>query len=316
VSQSLNYQPSNSAVHYTPPKRMDLCRTILGTAVGAMIAAAGAGLYVKVLPNLTSVVLLGVAVCVAAMATGVIGVCVVRFGKVRVQRIAVVIGTLLGIVVLAVVWLVWLHDVIHRMGVSAGYWRILSRPNADWEIIRIVNRVGTWSIGGDRVKGITLALAWLGEAALILTGAVTIPLGGVIDDEFVCLFCGAKCRSIGRLPRFSAQQQSELIVAVENREFAALTGFSPPEHEDAPEVTLRLLACFKCGQTNVLTVSRVAWEVREGRATVKTTPLIKELLITQAEVETIKETKAKIAEQREADKDGGTSPPAEAGSPG
>lgn len=302
MADSLNYQASHSAVYYTPPKRIDLPRTIAGTGIAAVLTIVGSIAYAKLQPNLSSIMVRGGAVFVAAFAVGVLGMIAVHVGKVRILAVAATIGAMLGLLALGVMWVVWVHDVLAHFGVQVEYWRFARRPIAFLQLIRYLNRHGTWMLDGDRVYGPPLAFFWLGEAAVILTGAVLLPIKAKGDDEAVCLWCGQKCRSIGRLPRFDGEQEKDLVAAIDSRDFTSLASFVSPRDQDAPELTLRVVSCPKCGQTNVLTVSRLAWGIVDGRRKVITKPLVNQLLITSAEVEQIREAKVMI-EQRETEQE-------------
>src|SRR3954451_7143694 len=104
MADALNYQPSHSAVYYTEPKRVDIFRTICAALVAALVAIAGAAAYGHFEPNLDNVFVRGGAVCAAAIATGILGMLVVKVGRVRVPHIATLVGACLGLLVLYVMW--------------------------------------------------------------------------------------------------------------------------------------------------------------------------------------------------------------------
>src|SRR4051812_14153564 len=236
--EPLNYRPSNSAVYYTAPARIDLLRTIAGTALATVFAIGGAVLYAKRLPDVSNLILRGGAVCAASISVGVIGFIAVQIGRIRIPAVAALLGVMLGLMVLYVMWLVWMHDVIWRIGLQIPYWKLVRHPIPFLRLIRSINRAGTWSIGGSRVYGPPLLFLWLGEAGLILAGAVLMPMKGIKDEDPICRTCRSKCRSIGRLPRFDADQEVAFIAAIENRDFVSLVTFDPPKDEDAPELTM------------------------------------------------------------------------------
>src|SRR5437764_6577040 len=93
----LNYQPSNSAVYYVPPKRVNWVRMAVGFVVAAALAALGAVLYVVVLPKVGSIYLRLGTVAAAAVATGLLGVIPVRMGRVRSPVVAAFMGAVLAI---------------------------------------------------------------------------------------------------------------------------------------------------------------------------------------------------------------------------
>jgi hypothetical protein len=225
----------------------------------------------------------------------------VYFGKVRLPIVAAFIGSALSLLVLYVMWAVWVHDVLGRLRVQGSYWTFIRHPVVVYRLMQELNRVGTWSYHGYVVKGAPLLVWWLGEAGLILAGGVLMPLKGIEKNAPICARCRGKCRSIGLLPRFAAEQQDEVIAAIESRDFTSLASFTAPEHDDDPELKLRLLSCG-CGETNVLTLSFVAWTVNaQGISKVMTKPLVNELLITREETQQIRAAKETIEAEGEQD---------------
>jgi hypothetical protein len=87
---------------------------------------------------------------------------------------------------------------------------------------------------------------------------------------------------------------------VENHDFQSISTHSAPAHSDAPELSLRLLRCPRCGQTNVLTLSRIAWHLVKHRLQVKSVPLVNQMLITQSEADEVVSVGKMVQAQREA----------------
>jgi len=303
VSDLLNYQPSRSAVYYTPPERLDVRRTVWAFVLAAALASAGAFAYARLQPRLTSPYLRVGAVAAAATAVAGLALIPVRVGRVRVPGLAAAIGALLALLTLYVMWLVWVHDVLALLHFVVSYRALIVHPRVLMHLIRSINSFGTWSYGNETVRGLPLTLCWLIEAGAILAAGVLAPIRGLFSDDPTCVHCAARCVRVRDLPRFAADRQAELLASVENRDFAALASHAAPHHEDAPELSLRLMSCPRCGRTHVLTVSRIAWQTdRHGRAKVQTTPLINQVLITPAEAEEMKiaceQVQAKRAQER------------------
>lgn len=288
MAESLNYQPSHSAVYYTPPGRIDVMRTVAAALGAVIIAIVGAFAYAKIQPDLDSLIFRGVAVGAAAFATGALGMMVVHFGAIRIPVLAAFIGTILAMIVLYTMWVVWAHDVLVQMKFGVTYWAVIRHPIALYRFILTLSKVGTWALHGEMVKGASLVLFWLGEAGLILAGGVLMPIKAIDTDALVCRQCGKKCRSIGRLPRFAGEQRDQVVAAIQNRDFASLESFTAPQGSDDPELALSVVGC-PCGQTRVLTLSYFAWTVNaQNIAKVMTTPLVKGLLITREEMDQIR----------------------------
>src|SRR5437867_618929 len=128
MADLLSYRPSNSAVYYQPPKRLDIGRTLLGFVIAAALTAAGAFLYAYLLPQLKYITLRAGAAVSAAVAVGVISVMAVRFGKVRIPMVATFIGAILALLALYVMWLTWVHDVLNFAGARVTYTVLFTHP--------------------------------------------------------------------------------------------------------------------------------------------------------------------------------------------
>src|SRR5262245_16826756 len=164
MTEPRHYRPSNSAVCYTPPKRIDVGRLIVGSLIGAAGAIAGAIAYAKLQPEMSSPYLRVGAVPAASVATGTLAMFVVRFGRVRSPVMAALIGASLGLLALYVMWIFWVADVMQRSLVIVP-WRVLvENPRFFFSLIRSINDTGTWSFQGAVARGAPLTLIWLVEA--------------------------------------------------------------------------------------------------------------------------------------------------------
>jgi hypothetical protein len=299
MSDSLNYQPSNSAVYYTPPKRIDILRTVLGFVGAAVAAAVGGFIYGQIQPGLHSFYVRVGAVVVAAGVTGLLGLLPIRFGKIRIPLVAAFIGTVIAMIALYAMWLSWVDHVLTAVGAFNSYRVLILHPVTLLRIVKIINRTGTWSHNGYVINGVMLLIYWLCEAGLILGAGVLIPVNGLFSSDPACRDCGSRCVRISSLPRFATDRQEDFVNAIENRDFASLPSHAAPDHADAPELSIRLMSCPKCGNTHVLTISRIAWGVDfNGHRKVTTTSLVNGLLVTQDEAEQLIDACVLVKKQR------------------
>jgi hypothetical protein len=287
----LNYRPSASAVHYKPPKRVVPWRTLIGCALAALAIIIGSIAYVKLVPHVENIYLRLGATGTAALITGAICMAAVRFGRVYIQLLAASIGTALGLLALYVMWLVFVHDFFVASGFKVRWLGLVAHPSTFIELTRLINQAGTWKLNDNMLRGPVLLFMWIAEGAAILAAAVLMALKGLASDDPMCSRCAAACTFTKGLPRFATDREDELLAVVENREFALLNSQPPPADEDAPEISLRLLSCRRCGEMNVLTVNRLSWSLQHGTLTLETTPLVNQLLITREEAEVLKNLK-------------------------
>jgi hypothetical protein len=279
MTTPLNYSPSSSAVYYKPPKRLEIGRTIIGGIVAALVIAIGSFFYGTLFPDLRTLYLRTGAVIVGAGAVGLIALIPVHYGKVRSPLIAAFIGAFLSLFALYIMWLAWVHKILVTEGFSTSYDRLILRPIWLFRVILRLNAMGTWSYGGEIARGGYLLFLWLGEAALILTAGVLIPVHRLFSSDPICYSCALRCTRVKNLPRFSAEHQDALVGSIEARDFSALPSYPAAKDEDDPELSLTLMSCPRCRQTNVLTINRIGWENEHGRLTIKSKPILNQMLI-------------------------------------
>jgi hypothetical protein len=301
MSDLLQYRPSESAIYYKPPRRVDWGRLSWGFAIALVLTIGGSIAYGRVLPKIDDAFGRIGAVIAAALAVGVLGVIAVRVGRVRIPVLAASLGAVISIVALYVMWFTWTASILAR-----AHWRhspaaVLLNPVMFSRIIFLIGKSGTWMFKGDLVNGVPLYLLWMGEAGLIVAAGTLLPIAGLYSDEPVCAGCGRRCVRAPGFPRFSARNQAEFLSAIEGRNFDSLAGFAAPENADAPELSVKVMSCPDCGTTHVLTVSWVGWVAGKGqRPMVKVKPLINQQLITGDESASLSAVMERIRKQRNA----------------
>lgn len=299
MTTPLNYQPRNSAVYYTPPSHVDIGRTIVGCLITAIAIIIGSVLYAKIQPSLHGIYVRLGEVFVGALAVGFLAMIPVDYGKVRIPLLAAFIGAGLAMLAVYFMWLVWVHDYIQQ-GIPIGYGMLLKHPLVLTHLIRLINGVGAWTLHGEVVRGFPLAIFWLGEFAAILACGVLLPLKAIRNEEAACTSCGAPCKLVRPIARFADDRKAELVAAVENHEFDSLASHEPPGGDSAPQLSLRLLTCPRCNQTNVLTVNHITWlATRRGR-TMNIRPLVNQMLVTEQEANHLKDLFKQIMDGRTA----------------
>lgn len=116
---------------------------------------------------------------------------VIKLGKVRNTKLAMIFGLIAGFIALYFSWVVWV-DLVFNMGESYGTSRIgittsnikffqvvqlALHPKELFQIILEINQTGTWGFGSTAVSGIFLAIIWIIEALIVLVLSVLLPLG-------------------------------------------------------------------------------------------------------------------------------------------
>ena len=107
---------------------------------------------------------------------------VIRFGKVRNNKIGIILGGFGSLAALYFSWAVWVDLVVNagesygssRLGITVSNVKALQviylalNPRRLAELIRAINTVGTWSIFRIQVSGIFLMIIWLVEALVVI----------------------------------------------------------------------------------------------------------------------------------------------------
>jgi hypothetical protein len=300
MADPLNYQPSHSAAYYTPPSRFEFQRLIPAALGTAVVISGGAIAYSKIEPNVSGLHFRLAAAAAFAVVVGVLSITPVRIGKVRSPALAATIGALLSLLALWVAWIVWVHEILYFRHINVHYSDLVSRPSALWHVIQYLNRSGVWIVDGEIQRGLILWLWWFGEGAMVVAAGTIFPTLRLFTSDPICTHCGSRCKRVPNLPNFAGDFQPQVAAALDNRAFDDLLPLPAPVTEDAPEVRIRLMSCPSCRKMNVLTLNRIAWtRVPKHRATVKTTPIINELLITPQEAQDLIAVAARIREQRQ-----------------
>jgi hypothetical protein len=271
---------------------------VVGFIIAAVAVVVISVAYTAIQPRIDLLHFRAAACACTGLLLGLVAALPIRVGRVRKPLLAAVIGTLLGLLALYVVWIAFIHHVIHILPVRY----MLLRPIIDLRVIRAINHFGTWRFHGDNVNthGPILSLFWVAEALVLLGGAVAIPINALYTSDPVCNDCGSRSKRAPSLPRFADTRQDEFLASVDQHDFAAIATHAAAKSFNDPELSLRLMCCPNCGQLNVLTVNRIAWtRDSRGRARVKTTPLIDQILITPAEAEELKSVCHAVSQQRQ-----------------
>jgi hypothetical protein len=239
----------------------------------------------------------------AAVAVGLIAMAATSLGKVRSTVVASVAGAVIGAVAIYVMWVVYARDELVKMGFPATYQRLVERPDTLLRVIRLLDDVGTWKLKGEdlAVSGFPLLMLWVGEAGMMLVCGVVFPVKAVASaEEIDCRQCGAACKLVRPILRFGIGVESGVVAVVEGRTFGQLVQFPQPETDDEPQLSVRLVSCGKCGETNVVTVNRIVFELtKEGRKMV-IKPVVNRLMISSREAEEMKGVMKEVEERKQA----------------
>jgi hypothetical protein len=296
MADALDYRPSFGAVHYKHRAHFDLRRALM-VVPPMMIAALLIGaVYGVVQDRIEQILFKGVALLAAGVAVGIIAVPTNRWARVRTPAAATLIACALGFAALYGSWVAWIFVVLRRLGTpvnSSTVWYLVSRPWVLWSLIKMINAVGVWSYHDRAVHGVDLTIVWIIEAL----GLILIPVlfatqteMGEVDKPF-CDKCRAFLVRKSGLARFAGDdhdRDADTIAHIEARDFDWLLSLGPPADEDAPYISMELLRCPKCGETNTLSLRRRMLIVNaQHQLVAHAEPLIERVLITAEQAEQV-----------------------------
>jgi hypothetical protein len=296
MADALDYRPSFGAVHYKHRAHFDLRRALL-VVPPMMIAALLIGaVYGVVQERIEQILFKGGALLAAGVAVGVIAIPTNRWARVRTPAAATLIACALGFAALYGSWVAWIYVVLQRLGTpvnSSTVWYLTTRPWTLWSLIRMLNATGVWSYHDRPVRGVDLTIVWIIEAL----GLILIPVlfatqteMGEVDKPF-CDKCRAFLTRTGGLARFAGEdhdRDADVVAHIEARDFDWLLSLGPPADEDAPYVSMELLRCPKCGETNTLSLRRRMLIVNaQHQLVAHAEPLIERVLITAEQAEQV-----------------------------
>jgi hypothetical protein len=165
---------------------------------------------------------------------------------------------------------------------------------------------GWWVLSnGKTVKGIPLALVWLGEAGIVLCTAVSMAKGAIRDAVF-CESCLQWCKVGACLLRVQVDpdEDQDLLNRLSAGDLAALDEMPTVTDDAACCVQVDLTSCPMCQRTNYLSMRIVRQGYRSnGEFHVYSEPLVTNRAISERDVELIRDIARAANEEEPAGED-------------
>lgn len=176
-------------------------------------------------------------------------------GKVRSSLLAGIVAFTTCSLGLYVSWVGWLAGVLRFIYPSYRFPGAL-HPLQVWKAVLAVNLHGTWSFAGDSLtRGVTLWLAWGGEALLILGFGVLAGVAVVRKRPF-CERCGQWSKKQCQLYFAPSLSPSDLKTNLESGDISKLDKLGPGNKKQ-PHYRIDLHTCSVCHQLNTLTLEQI-----------------------------------------------------------
>ncbi len=270
-------------LYYTHSGRFTLMGPLLGLVAGILAAVIAGVVYaycVLYIPFIYANALL----CLACgLAIGAVAGRAMAWLKVRNPAIMYSVALLAALVGYYVAWAVWVNGIFHRgaSDIDLTAVTLIKNPRVLWRLIEIINEHGAWTLGHSSktpVTGPFLWIAWIGEAALLLT-FVVLGVRSVLSTPF-CEQCESWCEEDKAVCRLAAGDPATLRTALEAKNFGVMDAIGQKKASAASWFQLDLHACRQCGQTSTLTAKLVTQLVdKKGKVTTKTKDIVNKLLL-------------------------------------
>lgn len=274
---------------YRHSGRFSVSGLLLGFLVTAVVGSALAFIYayaVRLLPfvYINALLTLGFGFLLGLIANKF----VVRF-KIRNGALALIMTFLAVLVAYYCAWVVWMVGHLCAAEMRASVFSLALHPLGVWDLIRVFNEIGTWSIGQQswgRVTGVFLAIVWIAEAVMIFAAALLTVRGRLLTP--FCEECGTWCKERKGIAAVGGDAMESLQQRVRNKDWAVLEESGPGKPHLGTWCTLDLYACPSCGVTNTLTLNAVTWSIgKDGESKKQASVVIDRLLLTADETQAL-----------------------------
>jgi hypothetical protein len=282
---------------YRHSGRVTLRGTLLA-AVAGLAAAVASGVIYAYADLYIPLVYLNIALCMGfGAAVGGLAALVMRWGKVRNLPVALAIVGVLTCVAYYVCWVTWVCAVWDRFVKSVrpfGSLEVAMHPTSIlWPLIVRINEVGTWSMGSasssthvQNTTGIMLWVFWGVEAAAIFICSFAMAKFLIAGEPF-CERCEAWCSKGTVLVQLGWGDKDEIAYHLKAHDLSwlATLGMS----DGTRWIEFQHHECSRCNQLHTITASAVKMKKdKRGKATVTRKGIVKKLLVSPEEVQTLK----------------------------
>jgi len=222
-------------------------------------------------------------------------------GKVRNQRVALVVTALVSTFALYSSWAMWIAAVGKRWANKDISWAILAQhPVAVWTLMKWINHYGTWSLDNSgsatsATKGLELWFIWAGEALLIV-GVATAAGFAVVRQRPFCEACNRWCRDGARVLLAPPPDAQQLKLQVESNDLRPLEALGPGSKTD-DHLIVALHSCDQCNQFHTLTLTQMSMHRKKfGHPRVSSKTIIRQLVVGPGEAQTLRQLSEKVAQ--------------------
>jgi hypothetical protein len=264
-----------------------------GGVVAALVAglvAGGlmAGVYSALIVFVPFIKLRGIACFFYGFGLGVVPAALLKKFKMPNVPVSMAVVGVITLVSYYLCWASWEAFVLRGVAVAPSFSRIVVHPNVVYNIAKVADEFGTWSLGGpEAMTGTALLGIWIVEA-LIIFGCALLIARSMLRDLPFCEKCQQWCGGAKTVRLTAPTDVNELRSKLESGDFAFVAGL--PDPTGGAMLTFMHHQCGTCRELNTLTVmSRVIRKDKKGRVqSNKATTAINKLLVTADDVAKLK----------------------------
>src|SRR4051812_38290051 len=253
------------------------------------IAYAYADMYIKIADLVSAFILL-----LFAAAGGLTVYGVMRLAKVRNTAVVVIVAISAALILFYGSWVFWESALTVRAGTPLSPWRLFQRPDLVWRYALRINGIGTFTMNDRAVTGGELWAAWIGEAVLLVSATIAIPILMMRGQAF-CESCGAWCKrnkDVARVQHFDEELVREHM---EEKDFEYLVRLGPASKHTPQHLRVELQSCPKCAQTHLLTVNRINIKYMNGQPHEDATAVVDRLWLDPQQAEQVRKLPQMLA---------------------
>lgn len=188
------------------------------------------------------------------------------FAKVRSAPFMTAAGILCGLVGLYAAWAGFEAALLGKAAKAGeetpGFLELLAAPGAVWELAKLINHHGWYSIKSATPTGGVLWVMWAIEAAIVVVGVAIMAPSGVVDEVF-CERCDRWTALAGGPARLGLPEDDATIetLALGGPEAVEALEALPSVGEAAVRLEVELRRCDACAET-------ATYQVKLARQTV------------------------------------------------
>jgi hypothetical protein len=219
-----------------------------------------------------------------ALGLGVIVGAMLKKTKTRNRGIGLIAALLVITFAYLLTWDIYVYAIVRRSDpdIDLTLWDVIKSPADTWDVIKVINEQGVWTLKKHRPTGIELTILWIIEAAMIYGISLYFSLSALSKVPF-CETCH-KWGIIKPLINTSAGNDAQVKSELERHNFSVIETLGPP-NSIAEFYSISLQGCPDCDTTQTLCVDHTTITTNnKGESSTKNRNVVHRLNLTPEEL--------------------------------